>query len=55
MSGFGTMAAASAGELCARLVTDTDIPDYASALSPGRYANKELMNELSTLSQRGIL
>jgi len=55
MSGFGTMAAASAGELCARLITDKDVPAYASALSPQRYENAGLMDELGALSQRGIL
>ena len=55
MSGFGTMTAAAAGELCARLMTKKSVPGFASALSPQRYENTELMNELAALSQRGIL
>ena len=55
MSGFGTMAAAAAGDLCSRLMMDIDVPDYAVALSPKRYANKALMDEIHALSHRGIL
>jgi len=55
LSGFGTMAAAAAGDLCARLMMDTDIPHYAEALSPQRYTDTQLMTEIHTLSQRGIL
>jgi len=55
MSGFGTMASAAAGELCAGLVLESEVPDYASALSPQRYENNTLMTEIHALSQRGIL
>jgi len=55
MSGFGTMAACAAGDLCARLLTDSELPSFASALSPSRYQNKRLMTELRSLSGRGIL
>jgi glycine/D-amino acid oxidase-like deaminating enzyme len=55
MSGFGTMAACAAGDLCARIISEQELPDYADALAPQRYVNKELMQELSALSQRGIL
>jgi len=55
MSGFGTMASCAAGELCAQTMMDLDLPDYASALSPARYDNHQLMDEIQALSQRGIL
>lgn len=55
MSGFGTMAACAAGDLCARVATGKELPAYAEALSPKRYNDKILMQELSELSQRGIL
>lgn len=55
MSGFGTMAACAAGDLCARVMLAADVPSYAEALSPQRYHNDLLMNELRNLSLRGIL
>lgn len=55
MSGFGTMAACAAGELCARLVVDQSVPDFARSLSIQRYDDQALMEELSTQSNRGIL
>jgi len=55
MSGFGSMAAAAAGDLCARLMMDASVPAYAPALSPQRYKNNGLMAEIRALSQRGIL
>lgn len=55
MSGFGTMAACAAGDLCARVLLEEDVPDYAHALSPQRYSDQALMSEIKALSQRGIL
>ncbi len=55
MSGFGTMAACAAGDLCARVMMDSDVPSYANALSPQRYQNQSLMHELRQMAQRGIL
>jgi len=55
MSGFGTMAACAAGELGARWVTDQELPPFAAALSPDRYADTALMAEINTLASRGIL
>ncbi len=55
MSGFGTMAACAAGDLCARLLLTEDVPKYAQALSPQRYSDSALMAEIRALSQRGIL
>lgn len=55
MSGFGTMAACAAGELCACWVSNADKPDYAPMLSPQRHQDTALMAQLLALSSRGIL
>jgi len=55
LSGFGTMAACAAGELCARQVLALELPSYAHALSPQRYEDDNLMAEIKKLSQKGIL
>ena len=55
MSGFGTMAACAAGDLCARWVMDIEKPDYAFALSLDRYTDLDLMRQINTLSSRSIL
>jgi hypothetical protein len=55
MSGFGTMAAAGAGDICARTVLDLPLPDYAAALSPARYKNVQLMSELTAQAAKGVL
>lgn len=55
MSGFGTMAACAGGELCAQWVLGKHKPAYADALSPQRYRNEALMEDLAALSSRGIL
>jgi glycine/D-amino acid oxidase-like deaminating enzyme len=55
LSGFGTMAACASGELCAQHVLGKERPDYAFALSPQRYTDDDLMQEIRALSNRGIL
>jgi len=55
MSGFGTMASCAAGELCAKWALAKPLPEYANALSPNRYSNHLLMDEINALNQRGIL
>jgi len=55
MSGFGTMAACAAGDICARLVLGAEVPAFAAALSTQRYQDKTLMAAIHALSQRGIL
>lgn len=55
MSGFGTMAACAAGELCAAWITGGPLPDYGPALAPGRYDDPALMAELGAQRSRGIL
>ena len=55
LSGFGSMAACAAGELCAQWVTENSLPEYAEDLSLSRYQNKALMDELKELNSKGIL
>jgi glycine/D-amino acid oxidase-like deaminating enzyme len=54
MSGFGTMAACAAGELCAQWILNVDLPDYAYDLSLERYNNSSLIEELKSYD-KGIL
>lgn len=55
LSGFGTMAACAAGELCARWITGNELPAHAFALSPKRYDDATLMTRIRATSSRGIL
>lgn len=55
LSGFGTMAACGAGELCSQLVAESPTPAYAEDLSLKRYENHALMKELQELNSKGIL
>jgi len=55
LSGFGTMAACAAGDLCARGIVGAENQSFADDLSLNRYRNKNLMNELLTQASRGIL
>ncbi|UOA32876.1 D-amino acid dehydrogenase [Sulfitobacter sp. DSM 110093] len=54
MSGFGTMAACAAGELCAATIAETELPDYASDFSLARYDNAQLMTTLRA-ANKGVL
>lgn len=53
-SGFGTMAACAAGELCAAWVVDGRLPGYARAFSMDRYDDTALMALLEQ-SNKGLL
>jgi glycine/D-amino acid oxidase-like deaminating enzyme len=55
LSGFGTMAACAAGESCAKWIADSVLPPYAEALSPDRYKDPRLMQELMQPDDRGVL
>ena len=53
LSGFGTMAACAAGQLCAAWVAGSALPHYARPLSPARYDDSTLMIELTRLERSG--
>jgi D-arginine dehydrogenase len=55
LSGFGTMAACAAGELCAKWIAGEELPGYAEKLSLARYEDEELMAELSGSRSKGVL
>ena len=46
LSGFGTMAACAAGELCAAWIAGAPLPGYAQKLSLARYDDTALMAAL---------
>jgi len=54
MSGFGTMAACASGELCAAIVADAELPDYATEFSLDRYKDEDLMSTLKA-ANKGVL
>ncbi|MGT2436547.1 FAD-dependent oxidoreductase [Bradyrhizobium betae] len=55
LSGYGTMSACAAGDLCARAVAGAASPSFAEALSLARYENRTLMGELESAESRGLL
>jgi len=54
MSGFGTMAACAAGELCAATMAGENLPSYAKEFSLERYRDEKLMAVLHA-ANRGVL
>ncbi len=46
LSGYGTMAACAAGELCAAWVAETELTFYARSFSTRRYDDDALMAQL---------
>jgi glycine/D-amino acid oxidase-like deaminating enzyme len=55
LSGFGTMAACAAGELCAAWMTDAPLPGYARNFHPDRYSDPGIMTEISKIESDGQL
>lgn len=55
LSGYGTMAACAAGDLCARTVMNAPKPSFATALSLDRYRDHALMKQLEAANSRGLL
>ncbi|WP_247985211.1 hypothetical protein [Bradyrhizobium sp. 186] len=55
LSGYGTLSACAAGDLCARAAVGAPVPSFAGALSLARYENKGLMGELESAESRGPL
>ncbi len=54
MSGFGTMAACAAGELCTQWLLQEELPEYADELSLKRYNNPDFIKQLKKYD-KGIL
>lgn len=55
LSGYGTMAACSAGELCATWMVAGELPDYAPYFHPGRHSDAALMAEINKVGSDGQL
>lgn len=55
LSGYGTMAACATGSLIAGWVCGDRRPDFAPALSPGRYQDGNLMKALRESESTGVL
>ena len=55
LSGYGTMAACAAGDLCARAIMSAPAPDFVGPLSLARYDDAPLMAELLAMQSRGVL
>jgi glycine/D-amino acid oxidase-like deaminating enzyme len=55
LSGYGTMAACMSGVLAAAWSVGGELPRYAAALSPARWADAGLMEEIGRLASRGVL
>jgi len=55
LSGYGTMAACSAGELCADWMMGGDLPGYARYFHPDRYSDSALMAEINQAGSDGQL
>jgi len=55
LSGYGTMAACSAGELCADWMVGGELPEYARYFHPDRYSDADLMAEINKIGSDGQL
>jgi glycine/D-amino acid oxidase-like deaminating enzyme len=55
LSGFGTMVACAAGELCAGSIAGAALPGYAEKLSLARYGDRALMDALNAAVSKGVL
>ena len=55
LSGYGTMSACAAGELCTDWMMGGNLPDYAAYFSPDRYDDTALMAEIHQVGNDGQL
>lgn len=55
LSGYGTMVACAAGELCAAWVTGSSVPEEAPYLEPARYLDGDLMATIQQTASDGQL
>jgi glycine/D-amino acid oxidase-like deaminating enzyme len=55
LSGYGTMAACAAGDLCARSIIGATLPDFAPSLSLARYDDAALIASLRDGHDCGVL
>ena len=55
LSGYGTMAACAAGELCANWMMNEPLPDYADNFHPNRYHDPAVKAQLALVDSDGQL
>ena len=55
VSGYGIMSACGVGELLAAQVMGSELPSYASAFAPSRYADPEYLKRLESWGENGQL
>jgi glycine/D-amino acid oxidase-like deaminating enzyme len=55
LSGYGTMSACAAGDICARFVVGAPTPKFAKSLTVARYKEQDLMTALQGTQSRGLL
>jgi D-arginine dehydrogenase len=55
LSGYGTMSACAAGDICARSIVGAPTPAFAKSLSLARQESRDLMAELQSIESRGLL
>lgn len=55
LSGYGTMSACAAGELCAAWMQGTERPDYAQTFHPSRHRDPAVAAQLTELASDGQL
>ncbi|MCP5112362.1 MAG: FAD-binding oxidoreductase, partial [bacterium] len=55
LSGYGTMCACAAGELCADWMMGGSLPDYARNFHPDRYSDPAVLAEIEGLESDGQL
>ncbi|MEB8328522.1 FAD-binding oxidoreductase [Flavobacteriaceae bacterium KMM 6897] len=56
LSGYGTMTACAAGQLCSKYILNaTDLPDYAPYFHPNKYQNLDIVKEINAIKSDGQL
>lgn len=55
LSGFGSMSACAAGSIAAAWIAGGELPGYAKQLCPARYDDQNLMTQIRSVANKGIL
>ena len=55
LSGFGSMSACAAGSIAAAWIAGGELPCYAKQLCPARYDDQNLMTQIRSVANKGIL
>lgn len=56
LSGYGTMTACAAGQLCSKyILNQSELPDYAPYFHPNKYQNSAIVKEINAIKSDGQL